>query len=71
MRAQKPMAPDRFVLVFVTVLFLTVLCAAGATWIAFTPPPASLMASELFATFNKLLVAGMGAMLGLLGGKAL
>lgn len=67
----KPLTPDRFVLVFVTVLFLTVLCAAGATWIAMTQAPASPLASELFATFNKLLVAGMGAMLGLLGGKAL
>lgn len=71
MRTPKQFAPDRFVLVFSTVLFLTVLCAAGALWIALTPTPASPLAAELFATFNKLLVAGMGAMLGLLGGKAL
>ena len=63
---------DRFSLVLFTVLSLTLLCGLLATVIAWqNPNPATHpMQVKLFDTSVALLHAGIGAIIGLLGGHA-
>jgi hypothetical protein len=58
--------------VFFTVVGLTLLCGAAAVSIAiFSLEPAPPMVSEVYKTSLQLFNAGMGAVLGLLGGRSL
>jgi hypothetical protein len=64
--------PDRFTIVFLAVLWLTMLCGATACIIALrTKEPAQPMQTELFKTCCAIFQTGVGAIIGLLGGHAL
>lgn len=63
---------DKFQLVFFTTAALTLLNFGAATTIALAMPDSkSPMVTELYSTCIKLFGAGVGAILGLLGGHAL
>lgn len=61
-----------FQLVFFTIVALTLICGATASSIAaFSPEPAKPMVLEVYKTCLQLFNAGVGAILGLLGGMSL
>lgn len=63
---------DKFLIVFFTTVILTVLSGATAVLIAgFGHEPAPPMAHELFNSTLGLFDAGVGAIIGLLGGAKL
>jgi hypothetical protein len=63
---------DRFLVVFFTVLALTLFCASGAALISlYGPSPLPPHVDRLFSAFVELFVAGVGAIFGLLGGRAI
>ena len=64
---------DRFNLVFYTTVCLTLICGAVATCIVVfgSHDPAPPMMTELYNTALKLFTAGVGAVIGLVGGSRL
>jgi hypothetical protein len=62
---------DKFIIVFFTTVVLTLLCGATAALIAGFGHDPSPMMTELYSTALKLFNAGVGAMIGLVGGARL
>lgn len=66
------MVADKFLIVFFTTVALTLVCGAVATSIAvFARDPAPPMIAEVYNTSLKLFNAGVGAIIGLIGGSHL
>jgi hypothetical protein len=64
--------PDKFIIVLVSVLWLTMLCGITACVIAMkSKEPVQQMQAELFKTCCSVFQTGVGAIIGLLGGHAL
>lgn len=63
---------DKFLIVFFTTVGLTLTCGAVATTIALLGhDPSPPMMTELYNTALKLFTAGVGAIIGLVGGSKL
>jgi hypothetical protein len=63
---------DKFLIIFFTTVALTVLCGSVAVSIVFLGhDPAPPMMTELYNTALKLFTAGVGAIIGLVGGSKL
>jgi hypothetical protein len=59
-----------FKLIFFSVLALSILTIVGQLWIVMTQPTLTAAAADLVAYLRTTATAGVGAILGLLGGKA-
>ncbi|WFU44892.1 hypothetical protein QA640_21980 [Bradyrhizobium sp. CB82] len=63
---------DKFLIVFFTTVTLTLVCGGVAAFIvAFGHDPGPPMMTELYNTALKLFTAGVGAIIGLVGGSKL
>jgi hypothetical protein len=63
---------DKFRIVFFTTVALTMVCgAAAASIVVLGHDPAPPMMTELYNTALKLFTAGVGAIIGLVGGSKL
>jgi hypothetical protein len=63
---------DRFILVFFTTVTITLVCGGvAASIVVLAHDPAPPMMTELYNTALKLFTAGVGAIIGLVGGSKL
>ncbi|MDE5446959.1 hypothetical protein GWG65_37635 [Bradyrhizobium sp. CSA207] len=63
---------DKFLIVFFTTVALTLVCGcAAASVVVFGHDPGPPMMTELYNTALKLFTAGVGAIIGLVGGSKL